>query len=240
LAALALLACSDEPAGVRDPVREAASDGGTQDAEADAGRLDASPGPSADAAGPVDAGAPDARPDPSDPIDATVADAEIDAAVLERPRTRLSLVSPLAWQDVAEADDPWDDAPDDATCAAEGHGYELFQDQEAYFVDTARCGYVTVAQGSSAEVRAGEEVVVRAWYFDLYGPTGAEAHLTLRIGERDVIDEHIAIPASPMLVREHFVAEQAIPAGTPISLHVHNHGANQYYLLEVSTGPAGG
>ncbi len=234
-----LLACSDDPAGVRDPVREVASDGGALDEKADAGRLDASLRPIADAAGPVDAaGAPDTPPDPIDHVDA--ADAAIDAAALEGPRARLPLVTPLAWQDVAEADDPWDDAPEDATCAPEGHGYELFQDQEAYFVDTARCRYLTVAQGSSTEVRAGEDVVVRAWYFDLYGPSGAEAHLTLRIGDRDVIDEHIAIPASPMLLREHFVAEQAIPAGTPITLHVHNHGANQYYLLEVSTGPAGG
>lgn len=106
-------------------------------------------------------------------------------------------------------------------------------------MDTARCGYRTVTQPSSTEVRVGEEVIVRAWHFDLFGPTGAEAHLVLRIGERDVIDAHIPIPASTTLLRERVLAEEPIPAGTPITLHVHNHGANEYYLLEVSTGPAG-
>lgn len=171
-----------------------------------------------------DAGAPDA------------AAAPVDAAADVR-RERLPLVDHRAWAELPVGEDPWNDRPSDATCA-EGFGYEIFQDQDSYVVDTSLCRYRTAEQPTLTEIRAGEEVVSQLWYFELFGPPGAEAHVALRIGERDLLDEVIPIPATSALLRAKFIADDPIPAGTPVMLHVHNHGANQYYLLELSTGPA--
>ena len=105
-------------------------------------------------------------------------------------------------------------------------------------MNTAKCGYVTATQRSLTHVRVGEEIALRVWHFELVGPDGAEAHVVLRVGARDLLDETIAIPEPGALLSKRVIAGAPIPAGTPVMLHVHNHGANQYYLLELSTGPA--
>jgi hypothetical protein len=242
LGVLALVACGDDDVQ-RDAGPDAVGGDGSAGTAASPVRLDAAPPSAPDAGARIDGGDGDLDAalvsDAAAVSDAFIADAAAaDAAVDEGRRERLSLVDQRAWEEVSEGDDPWDDPPEDASCAAEGFGFELFQEQDGYFVDTARCGYRTVTQATLTDVREGEEVVVRAWHFDLFGPTGAEAHMALRLGDHDLLDEHIPIPAESTLLRERFVAEGPIAAGTPITLHVHNHGANEYYLLEVSTGPA--
>lgn len=155
------------------------------------------------------------------------------------PRERVSLVDFMAWSEVGSSDDPWNDRPADFMCAADGFGYELFAAEDSYFVNTAKCAYMTATQGSVTDVRVGEEIAARIWYFDLSGPDGAQAHIVLRLGDRDIFDETIPIPAASTLLHTRFIAEEPVPAGTPVYFHVHNHGANEYYMLELSTGPEG-
>lgn len=235
-----LLACDAEPGGEGGGAGSTPRDAAPESRPVDADLADQPDAKQAAPPAPGDAGRADAALSDDDAGSPRADGGEApDAQLPAARRGRVSLVDQSAWVELPADDDPWNDRPPDSACEPEGYGAELFGDVPSYFVDTARCGYRTVTQASLTEVRAGEEVVVRVWYFDLYGPDGAEAHLALRIGERDVVDETIAIPAATALIREHFVAGEAIAAGTPITLHVHNHGANQYYLLEVSTGPVG-
>lgn len=243
LAALVLLACSEDPSS-GEAGRENGHDAAAADARVAAEPPDAAMDltidahvPTGDGAVAADRGPDAAAPDPG----AVASDAGLapDAAVEDPPRGRVPLVDQKAWVDVAEKDDPWSDRPDDATCEPEGYGYEVFGDEDSYFVNTAKCAYKTASQESLTDVRAGDEIAARLWYFELLGPDGAQAHLALRIGERDVLDEVIPLPAPGTLLRKRVVVDEPIPAGTPVLLHVHNHGANEYYMLELSTGPEG-
>lgn len=158
------------------------------------------------------------------------------AAVL--PRERTALVDHMRWSALAANDDPFGDRPSAVTCDARGHGYERFSGEDAFSVDTSQCDYLVAHQPSSTEVRAGELVKVRLWHFMLDAPTNAEAHIVLRLGATTLLDERVPIPSPGGLLTARWTAPTEVAVGEPVLLHVHNHGANPYALIEVSTGPA--
>jgi hypothetical protein len=75
-----------------------------------------------------------------------------------------------------------------------------------------------------------------AWHLPLTAPDGGDAHLSLRVGELDVIAYETPIPAPETPITPYVEVAEDMPAGTPIYFHVHNHGDNAWRLLEVSTG----
>lgn len=74
------------------------------------------------------------------------------------------------------------------------------------------------------------------WHFELSADEPAEAHAALLVDGMPFFEERIPIPQVGGLISRQVRAARAIPAGTPIYFHLHNHGANSWSLVEVSVG----
>jgi hypothetical protein len=133
------------------------------------------------------------------------------------------------------------------------HFQEMLQvGEDAYSVDSGYCNYLTMVQETRAAISAGDEVFIRFWHFALTSPAGGRAYLAIAVGDRVVWDARLPIPCRGGIVGAvpdgdcidtpgeadadpaRFVADFDAPAGTPIYVHVQNHGDNNYSLVEAS------
>ncbi len=95
------------------------------------------------------------------------------------------------------------------------------------------CNWLTLEQPSLRAIRAGDEIEVRTYHFDLTAPLSAEARMSLVIGEDLAFDETVLIPRPGQFLSRTWTATRSYPAGTPVLWHVDNHGTNEYLLIEV-------
>ncbi|MGM0559018.1 MAG: hypothetical protein ACQEVA_21720 [Myxococcota bacterium] len=146
------------------------------------------------------------------------------------------LVSPNSWAVIEASEDPVEDAPDTVICDPEnGTKIEQLNGEAAFGVSTRACEYVAVRQATLNPVSAGDTVFVRAWHFELTAPEEAEAHLAVALDGETIWEERIPIPSGEGgLLTHEWTAPRDIPVGTEIVFHAHNHGNNEYYLIEVS------
>jgi hypothetical protein len=149
----------------------------------------------------------------------------------------LPLVDPSRWRRVEAGDDPFDDRPPEVECPLIATTYEILGNEPVFDVDTGQCNYLAVVQPTLRDVPAGARLRVRLFHFDLNAPMPAEAHAAIVVQGLFVLDERVPIPASGGLIARELRAERAIPAGTPIHFHLHNHGQNTWALVEVSVTP---
>lgn len=146
----------------------------------------------------------------------------------------VSLVDHAAWRLASPEEDPWRaHRPADVACPEGSRSSEDFAEMPSFGVDTAACGYTTVIQPTRSDLCAGEALYIWLWRFPLTGPEGATATLGVALGEAVVWEETIPIPARSALVAL-TVPVPPTPAGTPIRLHVRNHGENTYQLLDLA------
>jgi hypothetical protein len=161
----------------------------------------------------------------------------VDAGTTSRLRT--TLVNHYKWLQLSASEDPFDDRPDPVYCQqSSDFDYEEFGGEPSLFANTLSCDYLVVAQRSLARVAVGDVISFRLWQSTLTAPAGAEMHLAIWMGDALRWQTRVAIPAEPGLIKGSWTAKVALPAGTRIVFHLHNHGANQYNLLELSAGPA--
>jgi hypothetical protein len=166
-----------------------------------------------------------------------------DAAPPPEPRTRESLVDHDEWQIVPDADDPYlDERPETVTCDADnGYGAEAFQPGDppdsSLFVSTVYCDYLTVEQPTLVPIVAGDTVVLRLWQSALLIPQGATVHIAVRVGDEIAWEDTVPIPIDSAMLKEEWQVVTDVPTGTPVQFHLHNHGSNEYSLLELSVGP---
>lgn len=193
---------------------------------------------------PVDAGSPKDAENAEDPpeVDASTEAREEDAAApldasVPPLTSRQSLVIHALWGLVEPSEDPFADRPADAGCKTSGVMAELLAEEPVFSVDTGFCNYVTVTQPLLRDVAAGDSLKVRLWHFELTAPLPASAHAAVVVDDVHLLDEQIAIPGAGGLLTRELVAPHAIAAGAAVYFHLHNHGANSWALVEVSTGP---
>lgn len=154
------------------------------------------------------------------------------------PRTaRVSLIDPYAWTQLGPEEDLFEDRPEDVECAVDAAAAELLGGEIAFGVDTGRCSYVTARQVTREHVAAGETIIVRLWHFELNAPKTGKAHAVVDVDGLRLLDERVPIPAPGGLIRATVPLERTIAAGAPVHFHLHNHGANSWALVEISTGP---
>lgn len=135
------------------------------------------------------------------------------------------------------SDDPFRDtrAPD-PSCDLDTTGYELFGGEPSFGVDTARCGYVTVAAPALTHIDVGDPIHLRLWHFDLVAPEPATATVAIAVGGRTLFERNLAIPGPSGLDAPFFDAPFDAVAGDRVHFHVRNHGSNSYALLELTVG----
>lgn len=137
----------------------------------------------------------------------------------------LSKVIPLG----PEAD-PFSDRPVDDLCEPEALQFEELGGEPVFSVETGACAYATTAAPLTVSLAPGDIVEARVWHFSLFGPN-AEAHVAVRVGDIDVLDERVAIPGESGLSLASATLESVQPAGTLVYFHLHNHGANSWSWL---------
>lgn len=147
--------------------------------------------------------------------------------------TEGSLIDPDLWE--WSTDDPFaDDVSAEADCADDAWG--RFTDY--LDVDTSTdCDYLAVEQPSLVKVRAGRQVRVQTWHGPLTADAPAEGHLLLTLGDHVLLDYAVAIPADDTVQLLDVKLPETVPAGTPVRLHVHNHGDNSWAVRLVEVVP---
>lgn len=146
------------------------------------------------------------------------------------------IVDMMVWEEAAE-DLPFFEGHNDSVlpCEVTGWGPEL----GGLEVDTGLCPYANLVQPSLRRVREGERLQVIWFHQGLAALEPSEGHIALATEKGILWEAFVPIPSDPKSYQDMFDARFDLEAGEPIYLHLHNHGANTWNLLEVSE-PTGG
>ncbi len=111
---------------------------------------------------------------------------------------------------------------------------ECFDAFTVLAVYTEVCDWITLEQPSLRAIRAGDEVEIRTFHFQLTAPFDSEARISLTLGDQMIFDERLLIPQPSGPTNGTWTATDDFEAGTPMLFHVNNHGNNEYLLIEVN------
>lgn len=155
--------------------------------------------------------------------------------------TPIHLVRATDWTVAPVADDLFADMrPANIECDdLRGHYLQENGGVTRFEINTGWCDYLTVTQPMLDAVEAGDAIDVRVFHFDLTGGP-AEAYIGLGIGKEIVWDTTVPIPSSDALVQDTVEVTESVPSGTPLQLHIHNHGSNTWEIYDIdrlSSGP---
>lgn len=152
------------------------------------------------------------------------------------PSMGTMLIDHTKWAQVAEADDPLaDHRPEGAYCDLENG--TLMHPSGTFDVIMDYCPYFMAGQPSLADVSEGDCIEIPFLHGDLISPEGGIAHVALLFGADVFWERNFPIPSAANVAYSYWSATADIPAGTPISYHVHNHGPNMYALGDVAILP---
>ncbi len=144
------------------------------------------------------------------------------------------LVDNALWQDGDPALDPLAaHRPALVECGLAGWYVEVSELE----VDTNFCNYADLVQPALVDVPAGATLRVTLRHYDLTAVDPAEAHLALVIGGDIAWEKQIAVPGPAAVITEDAPIAAAHPAGTPVHLHLHNHGQNTWIFTSATVTP---
>ncbi len=146
------------------------------------------------------------------------------------PQGTAELIDLAAFELTPVELDPYTDRPDDDTCEF-GFGLEdgLFE------IETDLCHYGSFSQPLLAPIRAGDTVEFVLVHDALYSEDpDAVAHISIALGQDIVWEQALAIPTPPWFLRPRWTSSVDKPEGTPLHLHLHNHGVNSYRIVEMT------
>lgn len=144
-----------------------------------------------------------------------------------------------AWQLVYTMDAPFGT---DGSYACDPSG-RLFEGDESgapvFEVNTDVCDNVTFTQPITADLRAGELIHFTLWHLQLASmDPEAEGVTAIALGDTPVWEQRFEIPSAEAFYHPFVEIPEDVPEGTPVYLHVRNHGANSYKFVSFDTGPA--
>ena len=145
---------------------------------------------------------------------------------------RLAVTS--AWALASAEDDPLaDERPATVDCPVAAWGPEA----GGLEIQTGACNYFFATQPSRAAIEPGDAIDVVAFHQGLDAPEPAEGHVAILVGGAVIWEAYVEIPADASVIEARVIAAQAWPAGTPVGVHLHNHGYNAWTVLDVSLAP---
>ena len=142
----------------------------------------------------------------------------------------VALIDLAAFEKSSQAEDPFDGRPADVQCE---FGYGL---EDGFFeIETDLCHYGGFVQPSLAPIRVGDTLDFLLLHENLTSADPeAETHVGIAIGDEIVFEATIDIPAEASFLDPQWVSTVDAPAGTPVHLHLHNHGINSYRVADFS------
>lgn len=164
--------------------------------------------------------------------DAVAGSCELPACIPRENPVSLIVQREWVYQTSADEDPLAEHRPDEIVCPE--FSYEL--EGSILEVDTGACNYLSVAQPSQAAVKACDTMQVTVSHFNLYAPEPATGHVSVLIDGDPVLDEVRQIPHPSDFIHVRWEAKRDYPAGVPIVFHVHNHGVNEWQIVDISVG----
>jgi hypothetical protein len=131
------------------------------------------------------------------------------------------LIDPLGWE--STTDDPWGGGP---PCEV-----WWWEDGTVLELSTDACEWPTVAQPIQHDLFAGDVLEAGALWGALYAEAPATATLGVALGDAVLWEHTVDIPGGSGDTPFTVVLDEDVPAGTPLVLHVHNHGLNSYRFV---------
>lgn len=149
--------------------------------------------------------------------------------------TAVDLFDNHKWTVLAGVDDPFTSLRPQADRCTQPEGYrtEVTPEENWLEIDFKFCNYLTVTQPSLRAIDAGATLTITAHHFPLTSPDGGAGEMRLMLGDDAVWQKTVPIPADREVITEDFKVEKALPAGTPIVFHLHNHGDNSWQLFSL-------
>ena len=151
-------------------------------------------------------------------------------------------VDPLGWSFVDNADDAlWPAPAGTPTCTADEIQVQSFGADDAVEIDTRfGCGWATVSQPLQQDLRAGDDVQVRVFYFSQASFPQDQAEVAVALDGDIVMSELVEIPSSSGLLAPRVTLARDVAKGSLAHFHIGNHGDNSWNLIElllISEGP---
>jgi hypothetical protein len=147
------------------------------------------------------------------------------------PGPPVPLVKAEAWELDAADDDPFaDHRPMYVQC-------EIGWDVETGLleINTDLCLYGAFVQPSLVPIHAGDELELVLLYDALYSTEGETvAHVAVALGSEIAWETELPIPSEAGQARPTWTATADLQVGSPIHLHLHNHGTNNYRLVALT------
>ncbi|MFK7930794.1 MAG: hypothetical protein AB8H79_21605 [Myxococcota bacterium] len=117
-------------------------------------------------------------------------------------------------------------------CLPTGIGPEL----GGFEIDTTDCPYASLEQPALARGRVGDTLVIEWWHQALAALEPSTGHLALTLEDEVIWEREVPIPNPAQTYRDEVELPIDIPRGTPVLLHLHNHGANTWNVFHVQLG----
>jgi hypothetical protein len=150
-----------------------------------------------------------------------------------------TLIDHQQWQVVEAADDPFPDhRPELIDCGVAGWLIETDSlGNETLEVRTNDCNYLSLVQPSLMALEQGGLVKLIFYHFDLVAPEPALAHVAILVDGQVLWEQEIAIPGDANVFIEEFESPISAEAGSPVVIHLHNHGQNTWALQDLLAMP---
>ena len=155
-------------------------------------------------------------------------------------RTSGSLIHPFDWQVALAEEDPFKFLvqPDDSrhlSCEQDAHGIEeVSPGMWSYSIETDRCHWLTIRQPTRRPIIAGDRVKFKVWHFELNAPQPAFAQIGLATEYEILTVAEEPIPSAGDMLKFEAVFTHDVPLGSWIYVHLDNHGANSWHIMEVT------
>lgn len=147
----------------------------------------------------------------------------------EVDRHPVSLVALGSWSLTDAAGDPFaEERPGEVECEI-GWGPE----NGVFEVDTEACNYGAFTQATLGDIAVGDTLELIMLHDALFAEEPAEAHVGVAIEDEVMWETTLPIPSPPGYVRPTWTATRDIASGAPLHFHVHNHGYNNYRVVDV-------
>lgn len=148
-------------------------------------------------------------------------------------RTQFPLIDHQGWTQVTAVGDPFSDREGTVDCGPGGVTLEA----SSVEIDTRVCNYFTGSHPTLDDVEEGDVIQTVVWHLVLTSSIAAQAHIAVMLDDAVVLERRIDVPTPEDVYETAWPAPRRFPAGTPVYLHVHNHGFNTYNLGRVMVIP---
>ena len=145
-------------------------------------------------------------------------------------KNTVALITENDWSELPAEDDPFPShRPDPVQCDPDGWHPE----DGVLEIETNLCNYASLTQPSLASVEAGDTLDLLVYHSALAAPEPAEAHISILLGADVIWEANIPIPSISEIYSSTLTAPSAAPAGTPVVIHLHNHGGNAWKVAHL-------